>query len=168
MSVCMMCHNAADTQAINVLTLWGQADGGLALSMTEWNLFIIHNVMVSSLRAFWPSLSVSLSPSFWMPCPSPSLSLLFASVASCLLSYHESVLYPSLSLSLSLPSSLIQVWFSHLSLCPKSSSLSLHYSHPSPCFPPLLTPSSFTACSWLSLFLSFAISLQHAHPLLHL
>lgn len=57
----MACHNTTDAQAINLLTFWGQFDRGLILSVTEWNLFIIPNVMVSSLRAFFSSLSIFIS-----------------------------------------------------------------------------------------------------------
>lgn len=168
MSVCMTCHNAADTQAINVLTLWGQADGGLALSMTEWNLFIIHNVMVSSLRAFWSPLCFSLS--FILNAMPLSFSFYLSPLSlSCLLP----IIIPwicTIPLSLS------------LSLCPHPSFRSgflICLSVPNPLlylfiihsllhvFSISLTSSSFTTCS-LSLSLSLADCLNtHPSPLLY-
>ncbi len=120
--LCMVaCHNTADTQAINLLTLWGQFDRGLMLSVTEWNLFIIPNVMVSSLRAFFSSLSVSVS-----------LSLAFPSFLIFSLVQFGNILLISFThiLPFRSRSSLIHVWFSCSASCPGPlpSLFTLHFS----------------------------------------
>lgn len=140
------CHNTADTQAINLLTLWGQFDRGLMLSVTEWNLFIIPNVMVSSLRAFFSSLSVSVS-----------LSLAFPSFLICSLVQFGNILLISFTYILPFRSrsSLIHVWFSCSASCPGPLAFIIH-------------PPSFISLLWLitlsfTLFLPHVLSLSVAH-----
>lgn len=141
------CHNTADTQAINLLTLWGQFDRGLMLSVTEWNLFIIPNVMVSSLRAFFSSLSISVS----LP--------LIPNLQHGSVRQHSPYflhLYPS--------SSLIHVWFSCSASCPGPLAFIIH----PPSFIPLLwliITSSFTL--FLPDYLSLSLSWLFIHSPSH-
>lgn len=152
--LCMVaCHNTADIQAINLLTLWGQFDRGLMLSVTEWNLFIIPNVMVSSLRAFFSSLSVSVS-----------LSLAFPSFLIWSLVQFGNILLISFTYILPFRSrsSLIHVWFSCSASCPGPLAFIIH----PPSFISLLwlITSSFTLFLPLfSLSLSLGCSYIHHH-----
>lgn len=139
------CHNTADTQAINLLTLWGQFDRGLMLSVTEWNLFIIPNVMVSSLRAFFSSLSISVS----LPRVPLIPNLQHGSVRQHFPYFLH--LYPS--------SSLIHVWFSCSASCPGPLAFIIH-------------PPSFISLLWLitssfTLFLPDYLSLSLGCSYIH-
>ncbi len=151
--LCMVaCHNTADTQAINLLTLWGQFDRGLMFSVTEWNLFIIPNVMVSSLRAFFSSLSVSVSLSLAFPS-----FLIFSLVQFGKHSPYFLHPYPSFPLSL-IPHSCLVLLLSILSW-----SSGLHYS-PSIFISLLwLFTSSFTPFLLHVLSLSLSCSYIHHH-----
>ncbi len=118
------------------------------VSLTEWNLFIIPNVMVSSLRAFFSSLSISVP---LIP------NLLPGSVRQhCPYFLH---LYPSFTLSL-IPHSCLVFLLSILSW-----SSGLHYSasifHFSPLAHHFIFYSLSSSCS-LSLSLSLSCS-YHPH-----
>lgn len=149
--LCMVaCHNTADIQAINLLTLWGQFDRGLMLSVTEWNLFIIPNVMVSSLRAFFSSLSVSVS-----------LSLAFPSFLICSLVQFGNILLISFTYILPFRSrsSLIHVWFSCSASCPGPLAFIIHP-------PPFILSFGLSLHLLLSFFLFFhslSLSLSVVH-----
>ncbi|KAL1261715.1 hypothetical protein QQF64_006980 [Cirrhinus molitorella] len=107
------------------------------LSVTEWNLFIIPNVMVSSLRAFFSSLFVSVSLSFLI----------------CSLVQFGNVLLISFTYILPFRSrsSLIHVWFSCSASCPGPLAFIIH-------------PPSFISLLWL-ITSSYTLFLPHVLPL---